>query len=58
MNVFVVAFSLFASVKMKNTKERIDEFNATKKTMIICVVLLVWSVLSLSEVSGFIYVNF
>ena len=43
---------------MKNTKERIDEFNATKKTMIICVVLLVWSVLSLSEVSGFIYVNF
>ena len=58
VNVFVVAFSLFASVKMKNTKERIDEFNATKKTMIICVVLLVWSVLSLSEVSGFIYVNF
>ena len=58
VNVFVVAFALFASTKMKNTKERIAEFSASKSKILITVILLVWSILSMSEVSNFIYVNF
>ena len=58
VNIAVVAFSLFASTKMKNTSERVSEFTPSKKAIAITVVLLVWSILSMSEVSNFIYVNF
>lgn len=58
VNVLVVAFALFASTRMKNTEERTTEFKASKGAVAITVLLLVWSVMSMSEVSNFIYVNF
>lgn len=58
VNVLVVAFALFASTKMKNTKERLKNFKASKGVVFITVLLLVWSIMSMSEVSNFIYVNF
>ncbi|MDO4188014.1 MAG: MBOAT family O-acyltransferase [Lachnospiraceae bacterium] len=58
VSVLVVAFGLFAATKMKNTRERLEEFKATKGNIAITVLLLVWSVMSMSEVSNFIYVNF
>lgn len=56
--LFVLIFAIFASIFMKNTNERIQEFKPTGKTVAVAVVLLVWSILSLSSVSTFIYVNF
>lgn len=58
VNVLVVVFSLFASTKMKNTSERTASFKASKASVAVTVFLLVWSILSMSEVSNFIYVNF
>lgn len=58
VNVLVVVFSLFASTKMKNTSERTESFKASKASVAVTVFLLVWSILSMSEVSNFIYVNF
>ena len=58
VNVIVVVFALFASTRMKNTQERIEGFKLTKGAVAVTVLLLVWSILSLSEVSTFIYVNF
>ena len=58
VNVAVVAFALFASTIMKNTQERLKQFKPSKKMVIVMVVLLVWSIMSMSEVSNFIYVNF
>lgn len=56
--IFVLLFAIFASIKMKNTDERIKEFASSRKYVFITVLLLVLSVISLSEVSSFIYVNF
>ena len=58
VNVVVVLFALFASTKMKNTNERIEKFNPSAKIVALSVFLIVWSVLSMSDVSNFIYVNF
>ena len=58
VNVIFIIFGLFASTKMKNTGERARDFRPTKGTLAATVILLVWSVLSLSEVAAFIYVNF
>lgn len=63
-NIVVIAFivfAVFASVGMKNTQERIELIKANgikTKDIVIFVILFVWSVISLAEVSGFIYVNF
>ncbi len=54
----VLAFSVFAGTTMKNTQERIRNFRPSKGILAVTVLLLVWSVLSLSKVSTFIYVNF
>lgn len=58
VNIAVIVFSLFASTRMKNTNERLMEFKASKKTVAVTVVLIVWSIMSMSEVTNFIYVNF
>lgn len=58
MTLFIIVFSIIASTLMKNTNERIIDFKPDRKTMTITVILLIWSILSLSEVSQFIYVNF
>lgn len=54
----LLIFALYASVFMKNTDERIESFKPSKGLIIVCTILLVLSILSLSEVSKFIYVNF
>lgn len=54
----VILFSLFAVVCMKNTNERIDTFKPTILISCVSVILLVWSILSLSGVSTFLYFNF
>lgn len=56
--VLVLVFAVFAGCFMKNTQERIAAFVVSKKTLIITVILLTWSILSMSDVSKFIYVNF
>jgi len=58
VNVIMVAFGVFASTRMKNTGERVRDFKPTKGMVAVTVFLLVWSVISLSDVAGFIYVNF
>lgn len=56
--IFIMAFAVFASTCMKTTSERVKEFTPSKPKLAVCVLLLIWSVLSLSEVAQFIYVNF
>lgn len=56
--VVLVVFSAFASIFMKNTNERISDFKPSSKNVAIAVILLVLSIMSLSSVSTFIYVNF
>ena len=58
VNVAIVAFGMFASIKMKNTNERLESFKLSKGQLAVTVLLLVWSVMSMSSVEGFIYVNF
>ncbi|MBO4367610.1 MAG: MBOAT family protein [Clostridia bacterium] len=56
--VLLAAFCLYASTGMKNVHERLQHFRPGFKTGIVTVVLLVWSVLSLSGVTTFLYFNF
>ena len=56
--ILVLLFAVFASIFMKNTQERIEGFVPGNKMVFVTVVLMVLSVISLSEVSSFIYVNF
>lgn len=51
-------FAVFASILMKNTDERILHFTPSKKLTAATTFLLVMGILSLSEISKFIYVNF
>ncbi len=51
-------FGIFASVRLRNTHERLERFRPTAPRCIVCVILFVWSVLSLSGVSTFLYFNF
>lgn len=51
-------FAIFASVKLKNTNERLLSFKPDTKRLIVSSFLLVWSVISLSGVSTFLYFNF
>ena len=53
-----VLFGLFALLFMKNTNERINEFRPTAWISCVSIVLLVWSVISLTSVSTFLYWNF
>lgn len=54
--LFVCA--VFASARMKNTNERIESFKPTVGRCLLSGVLIVWSVISLSGVSTFLYFNF
>ncbi len=51
-------FTVFASIGMKNTDERIKDFKPSGRLAAATTALLVFSILSLSEISKFIYVNF
>lgn len=53
-----IVFGLFASVLMKNTNERISDFKPSRLNLAVTCVLLIWSLISLSQVSTFLYFNF
>ena len=55
--IFVIAL-VIACLVMKNTKEKVESFSFTNRKMLVVTVLMLWSILSLSEISEFLYVNF
>ena len=56
--IIFLLFALFAGTCMRNTRQRITTFKPNKRTMFITILLLIWSILSFSEVGTFLYVNF
>lgn len=56
--IIMFAFAVFASAKLKNTNERIENFKPTVFRCLLSCVLIGWSVISLSGVSTFLYFNF
>ena len=56
--IALVGIALYFAAFSKAMKERCDAFAASGKKIAITVILFTWSVLSLSEVAEFIYVNF
>ena len=56
--VALLAFAVFASIRMKNTNERLACFKPDFRRMAVMGILFVWSVISLSGVSTFLYFNF
>lgn len=55
--IFIIT-TLLACIFMKNTQEKILSMKLSNAKIGVIVVLMVWSILSLSEVSEFLYVNF
>lgn len=58
---FLVLFTLAVIIScfaMKNTQEKAEHMKLTNSRIIVIVVLMLWSILSLSDVSEFLYVNF
>ena len=53
-----IGASLLSCFLMKNTQEKMEKMEFTAGKCVAAAVLLVWSVLSLSEISEFIYFNF
>ncbi len=56
--IVLVALSIYLAAFSKNVRQRCEAFTASRKKIAVTVILLAWSVLSLSEVAEFIYVNF
>ena len=56
--ILLVLLALFLASFSKTVKERLAGFAASRKAITVTVILFTWSVLSLSEVAEFIYVNF
>ena len=54
----IFGFAVFASVKMKNTNERVEGFKPSLIRGALSCVFIVWSIISLSGVSTFLYFNF
>lgn len=52
------AFSLAACFIMKNTQEKTAELKLTGRKLLTVVILMLWSIMSLSEISEFLYFNF
>lgn len=55
--IFII-MALLACIFMKNTQEKVLSMKLSDRKIVVIVVLMVWSILSLSEVSEFLYVNF
>lgn len=49
---------LFAVFFMKNTQEKMNEYKPCIKKYIITAILMAWNIISLSNITDFIYVNF
>lgn len=56
--LLLLAVCLFIVLCTRNVQERLASFSPDKKTAAAVIFLLVWSVMSLSSVSTFLYVNF
>lgn len=56
--ILLVMIGIYFSAFAKSVKERCDSFVASRAKVAVTVILFTWSVLSLSEVAEFIYVNF
>ena len=56
--IALAALALYLASFAKTIKERMERFAPSKKLIVTSVILFTWSVLSLSEVAEFIYVNF
>lgn len=56
--ILLIAIALYLSARSKTVRERCDAFVASNKKLVAVVILFTWSVLSLSKVTEFIYVNF
>lgn len=56
--VVFVAVLVIACFVMKNTKEKVEQLKLNTRKLLVVVGLLLWSILSLSEITEFIYVNF
>ena len=50
--------SLISCMTSKNTQEKVSIMKLTKKSLFTVVVLMLWSIISLSEISEFLYFNF
>lgn len=59
LTIWIILFALvIAVVVLKNAKEKMMEEKYNWKRSLVTVILIVWSVVSLSEVSEFLYFNF
>lgn len=56
--ILLVLAGIYFSAFAKTAKQRCDDFIASRGKVAVTVILFTWSVLSLSEVAEFIYVNF
>lgn len=59
--IFIAVFLLLSLVVCffgKNTQEKVERMQLTKKEILVILFCIVWSVVSLSEVSEFLYFNF
>lgn len=57
LTAFVI-ISVFACFIFKNTQEKTAQIKFTTRKFLVVVVLMLWSILSLSEISEFLYFNF
>lgn len=56
--VLYMLIVLVASFTLKNTQEKVAEMKFSKREILVIAVMMVWSIMSLSEVSEFLYYNF
>ena len=56
--VTFIVILIIACLAMRNTQEKVNDGRYRTGRIVTTVVLLLWSVLSLSEVSEFLYFNF
>ena len=56
--ILFIVLALVACFFMRNTQEKVKTIKYSYGTIITIVVLMIWSIMSLSEVSEFLYFNF
>lgn len=53
-----ITFILFTILGIKNTNERIENFKPNKRLSIVVIILVIASIMSMSQVTTFLYANF
>ena len=56
--VFFALASLAGCFFLKNTQEKTNSLKLTNQKLMAVVLLMLWSIMSLSEISEFLYFNF